>query len=270
MTSPIFHAIEQGNILEVERLLETNTATVKDEDEEKNTPLLMASFHGNIQIVDWLIEHGSSIDELNKYGGNIMFMAASGGQNEMLEHLHTKYKQDFFVRSLNSNATILLEAAYEGHINTMEFLLEKGLNIDDKDKFGNDPLNIAASTGGVEAVRWLIEQKNRDVKVCNSNGIYPIGQAALAGDFNVIQYLFEHGESIDLLNTPDKDGDTPLILSTFRGVFWDIYEILLSHGADIEHRNHQNISFLDIMETSGLLDEFYDRRRTKQKKRVMN
>ncbi len=95
-TLPIFHLFSFLNLscsffvyqyclcfLELELNLEDISA-IRQLDEEGRTPLLYACSVGALEIVECLLTHGSSLDEVDMYGGSAFLCAADGGSVEMV------------------------------------------------------------------------------------------------------------------------------------------------------------------------------------------
>lgn len=269
MDNPIFDAIRNGDIFEVERLLEGGNSTLKDKTKgDEDTPLLRACFCGHIDMVNWLLDKGSDINETNYYGASVLFQAVAGGKNRMLEYLINKHGRSLQEKSKNL-ATLLNEAAYYGNISTMEYLVNRNASLNETNIYGTDSLSIAASQGQLKAVKWLVEEKNCDVKYKNLELVNVIGHAALGDHSHVLEYLLRVDDSFENVNNCDKDGDTPLLLSAYKCSNFNCIELLLSHGADINHVNNDGESFMIVLQNRNLEEEFRARRKSKQTKRVI-
>ncbi len=104
-------------------------------------------------------------------------------------------------------------AAFRGHTEVVNLLLEKGANIEAKNKFGYTALHLAAYFGELEVATALIE-KEENKKEVNQNQKTPLHLAAQEGHAAIVNLLLEKGANIE---AEDKYGKTPLHLATFRG-----------------------------------------------------
>ncbi|CCX10138.1 Similar to Ankyrin repeat domain-containing protein 50; acc. no. Q9ULJ7 [Pyronema omphalodes CBS 100304] len=125
--------------------------------------------------------------------------------------------------------TALFHAARKGHLKTVELLLERGAEVDSKDKNGRTPLSFAAKAyGSFETVKLLLE-RGAEVDSKNKNGRTPLSFAANEyGSLETVQLLLERGAEIDW---KDKDGRTPLSYATLNDNT-KIVALILERGAD--------------------------------------
>ncbi|GAA4650336.1 hypothetical protein GCM10023116_26190 [Kistimonas scapharcae] len=124
-------------------------------DAERYTPLHLAVWHQNQELVDMLIEHGSPLDEL------------SDGEC----------------------STPLLLACSLGNVDIVKALVQKGANLfflDERD--GNAALHIAAENGFQDIVKELINLK-LDPFIKNFNGRTPFDLSKLMGFKEIENYL---------------------------------------------------------------------------------
>ena len=93
--------------------------------------------------------------------------------------------------------TPLLNAAYFGHTEVCELLLEKGkANIEEMEPLGNTALNIAADKGDASTVALLLSKGGR-VDTRTKNSFTPLLAAAQEGHTEVCETLFEKGSDLE-------------------------------------------------------------------------
>lgn len=84
-------------------------------------------------------------------------------------------------------------AALGGHVAVMKFVVEElGLGVGDLyDHRKLTLLHVAADSGHMELVRWLVEVAHVDVQATDASGLSPKDYAAVSGHEGVAQYLDE-------------------------------------------------------------------------------
>jgi len=110
------------------------------------TALHYASFRGNVNLCEKLIQNHADINLINNNGLNVIHMASQGDQPATLILFKEKYKMD---PQMNDNilSSPLHWAAYMGSDFSLDFLASWDHFIDKKDKDGFTPLHLAVMTG---------------------------------------------------------------------------------------------------------------------------
>lgn len=193
-----------GNAAEVKDLLEQDPRLIAARDPLGNTALILATNSGHDEIAEMLIAAGVSPD---------FYEAASIGRTGLVAEF------------LNDNAslldsqspegfTALALAAHFGQINTLEFLVSRGadLNIVSQHPMAVTPLHAALFGRRVEAARILIEAGADVTPKRGGTGWPRAGWTALHycasfGFVDLIRTLIERGADIGAL---DDEGRTPL------------------------------------------------------------
>ncbi len=132
---------------------------------------------------------------------------------------------------------------------TAKVLLEKGANIEVRDKYdGSTPLILAAGYGETAVVKLLIA-KGAAVEAKDPEGETPLIRAAcncpivdMPDTSDSVRLLLENGADIE---ARDKQGRTALMAAAGWGRDW-IVQILLDKGAQIEARDNKRYTALLI------------------------
>ncbi|KAF1786451.1 Ankyrin repeat-containing domain [Phytophthora cactorum] len=213
------------------------------------TPLHCAVSTGQIQAVQWLIEHGVNVNLKSK---------ASYWSDRMLP---------LFVADNPDIVTLLLEAGANhlevpdpGHMNTLTVLqmaymrtnwkngnnttairklLKTGADPNCVGEYGytgmhrRTPLHWAAITGAVEAVSMLLDSGS-DPDFQDIFGRSPLHWAARVNKPEVVRLLLTKGADVNLRDYRDH---TPLLCAaSSKNVSVDLFDSLVQHGADIDDR----------------------------------
>lgn len=114
--------------------------------EQGYTAIHYASYRGNIDIINLLIENGAEVEVVNKRGLNVLHMACQGNQPSSLVYFKEKYFLN--IQSVDDmGSTPLHWACYTGSENAVVFLLSWPLNINSQDREGLTPLHLAVMSG---------------------------------------------------------------------------------------------------------------------------
>ncbi len=97
----------------------------------------------------------------------------------------------------------LIDAAIDGDLATVEKLLSKGANVNDRDSWGGSALMHASSWGHLDIVKKLITA-GADIDERSSENTTPLMCAASSGQFPVVQYLVKQGSDLELVDVDGK------------------------------------------------------------------
>jgi ankyrin repeat protein len=177
------------------------------------TPLLAASFHGHVDIVQALLERRAKVD---LEGRNIQ------------------------------GRTALHHAADQDHAAIVGLLCEAGAQTDAQDFHGHTPLHVASWQGHLASVEALVAA-SASLELRDSNGDTALALAATEPVPSVVRCLLAASADREAENA---HGQTPLIRAAMEGQA-EIVEILLSAGASIDHRDQNGRSALDWARAEG-------------------
>ena len=163
-----FGSIREGKIELIEDCLSQRPEFISRPDENRKTPLLVATQHGQTEVVKLLLSKGASWSELTPNGLNALHVACNFGQT--------------------GAATLLVDA---------------GAPLNEPTSRGTYPIHYAANSGNLELVQWL-EINGADLHAPGGNQSNLLHWAAMGGSVDVYNYVAS--KNFDTQAT-DGDGD---------------------------------------------------------------
>ena len=212
----------------------------KLQDEEGNTPLLLAVIAENGLIVQRLLEFGVDAKVWNKCGDTALLKAIQQKKEEIWKLLlnagtgvDVNDGGDFYATALHS-------LAWDGELETMKKLV-KGHKADVNARGGmfETPLQAASAGGFDKIVRYLLDE---GADPCLTGGIFghALSGAAFSGLLKYIDELMDKGAVID---HQDVQGRCAIHLAAWRGNL-EVFQALKKAGATIALKDYQGRSVM--------------------------
>ena len=152
-----------------------------------------------------------------------------------------------FVISHNADRELLL-AAEKGDIKLMKEMLEKGAHVTTRNNNGIDALLWAANNGHVDAVQYLLDRGDFDINRQSNNGKTALMWAITWDHISVVKLLIKYKADI---HRSDVSGMNALMHAVMGGNA-NIVEELIEHGADLLKKNKHNATALTIARNTGI------------------
>jgi ankyrin repeat protein len=198
------------------------------------TGLHLAAYFGVQEAVHAVL--GSHyLNSTDSYGRTPLSWAAANGHEAVVKLLVEKGAEMETKDKDSSGQTPLSWAASRGHEAVVKLLLEKGAELETKDsKYSRTPLSYAAENGHEAVVKLLLEKvAELETKDKDSSGQTPLSWAASRGHEAVVKLLLEKGAELE---TIDDYGQTPLSWAASRGDE-AVVKLLLEKGAELETKD---------------------------------
>ncbi|XP_029589936.1 kinase D-interacting substrate of 220 kDa B isoform X4 [Salmo trutta] len=221
--TPLMLASEQGSIEIVQELIRRG-ANVNLDDVDCWSALICAAKEGHVEVVKELLESSAYIEHRDMGGWTALMWAAYKGRVEVTEVL--------LENGANPNTTgqqysvyPIIWAAGRGHAEIVQVLLENGAKVNCSDKYGTTPLIWAARKGNFDCVMHLLEN-GADVDQEGANSMTALIVAVKGGFPEVVKELLKRNPNV---NMTDKDGNTALMIAAKEG-YTEIVQDLLDAG----------------------------------------
>lgn len=207
----LFSYVEEENLAAVKAHLD-KFKEVDGRSDNGQTPLMLASEQGSLEIVQELIRRGANVnlDDVDCWSA-------------------------------------LISAAKEGHVDVVNELLENSAYIEHRDMGGWTALTWASYKGRVDVARVLLENGGNPNTTGQQYSVYPIIWAAGRGHADIVKLLLDHGAKV---NCSDKYGTTPLIWAARKG-HYDCVMHLLENGADVDQEGANSMTALIVAVRGG-------------------
>ncbi|XP_014270909.1 ankyrin repeat domain-containing protein 17 isoform X5 [Halyomorpha halys] len=268
MHTALMEASMDGHV-EVARLLLDSGAQVNMPTDSFESPLTLAACGGHVDLALLLIERGANIEEVNDEGYTPLMEAAREGHEDMVAVLlvkganinaQTEETQEtaltlaccggflevanFLIRNgaeieLGAS-TPLMEAAQEGHLELVRYLLEANANVNAQTQTGDTALTYSCENGHTDVARLLL-QYGADLEHESEGGRTPLMKACRAGHLCTVKFLIQHKANVNKQTT--NNDHTPLSLAAAGGHI-AVVELLLANNANPFHKLKDNSTML--------------------------
>jgi hypothetical protein len=142
-----------GMISSVNRMLSMKGIEVESRNIYGDTPLILASFGGHIEIVDILLNHGAKIESKSNVDATPLYCACGNGQLTVVNLLINKGANT--EASYNDGWRPLHAAAWNGHLEIVKALIAKGAGTNARTNDGESALSKARRFNRPEVVAFL-------------------------------------------------------------------------------------------------------------------
>jgi len=143
----------------------------------------------------------------------------------------------------------MFDAIRQGSYNGVLALLDRGVKVDIRNKFGNTPLMSAVATNKNDIATLLI-LRGANVNLMNSRLQTAIHLASLANNYQMVDTLLSR---YTYINAIDTDGNTPMLLAGMNKN-WNMVQHLINYGANIHTRNKNGVNILHLVSAFGPYD----------------
>jgi len=200
------------------------------------SPLMRAVSANNIETCRYLLENGADVNAVSTdFAGETPFIAACSKKHYELATMLRDSGANINAKGSKGNNAMHL-AATSGNIDTIKFLVGLGAKTDKKNDEGQTPLMQAfnAYTNSAESTIYLAKQNGRDLNSPDEDGRTLLHQAAEAGKWEFLEKILDSkdGKKLDL-DCRDYEGRTPMMLAAYAGQT-AFLEKLIEKGAPLD------------------------------------
>lgn len=195
------------------------------------TPLFVALTNGNIKCVEAILAAEQlDLDAKDPKGNSIYHICAEYNSFEsmrvLLNKKDPKFVEPLFIKNNREENVIHMAASY-GNLEIIKLVIGK--------------LN-----DGYSSMETYLIAKNKEGKTC-------FHMACVKGYYNIVEYFLRDLKAFYFLEQVDNDLNTPLILASMNGHL-SIVEILLEYGSDLNLKNRESSTALEISCRKGFFE----------------
>jgi len=232
-TAKFFRAAKNGNINSVQSCLDNADVNIninaQDDNNDKKTALMLASFFGHKKIVQLLINSKADVNVKNENGDTALMWSAFAGHADILQLLLSANADP----NISKEKPALVAAAISGNMNIVQFLLTANADVNAKDSDGKTALEWATSSSLIELL--TLEMKKVDEKK------QLLFSSAKSGDLDKLKTALMNGSGLE---EKSKDGYTALLYASAKG-HGQMVEYLIEQGANVDAVDNDGISALE-------------------------
>ncbi|CAH1270061.1 ANKHD1 [Branchiostoma lanceolatum] len=260
----------------VVRLLLMRGAALEKPNHHGWTPLLQGARNGHLSAVELLLQNKANLNHRSKLGATALTLAARGGHANVIHMLleagadiseaetqwgitplmvGAMYGHDSVVRLLSPidpgglqpphtpdmtawNALML--ATWNGHLSTMQLLVENGYDPNRTNILDQTPLELAILRGNkAKDIRGYLEKRTRrKPRLVTDEETKPdIIESAKTGNIKRIKELLLEDISLRDASCTQEGGATPLMFAAMHG-HMAVVQLLVEKGADINKQDN--------------------------------
>lgn len=266
----LMQAAENGHTACVQLLLE-HGATAASTDSYGETALMMAVRNNHTDCVKLLLQHDTAVAQRNKNGYTLMHVAVRNAGVKCIQLLceagapadiadedgitplayavTTDYRDDtptairlLLQHGANvNNCHVIQNAMREATADTLEQLLQAGMDFNYHTEDGKTLLHLAAAEGQLDSMELLL-QRGADLEATDRQGLTPLHHAAAGGHNRSVAWLLSKGANINALTAQGSNVYQCAASHCDIGLL----KYLAAKGQSPHHLNHRQMSALHI------------------------
>lgn len=150
-----------------------------------------------------------------------------------------------------NNSTLLMKAVWSRQTDIINYLIARGIDINEEDDDCNSALMIACRRGYLDGVNILLNC-GREINIDNQNvlGRTALSEAVYYGFSEIVTVLLSKNPDLEIA---DEDDNTPFTIAILKNNL-EIAKQLRAAGASMNSRNYKNETPLSIAVSQGKIE----------------
>ncbi|KAF5658559.1 ankyrin [Fusarium circinatum] len=247
--TPLRTALTYNRRKEAQLLLE-HGSNVNEENEDGWKPLIHLCEINDQELVHTVIEKKARLNDIDRKGLSALSYAVKNNNKDITWLLATK-GADVNIPGPKSKQNI--ERALEHDDYSIAWLLcEHGAAVEGRDEKDMTLLHHASRKRNLRQVQFLMD-RGLTLTTGDQDGQTPLHHAVEGGSEKVVHLLASRNTEPRILDKPDHNGTTALMLATLKMNF-PMVRILLRHGASCELKDHKGMAPIHSAAQLGWLE----------------
>ncbi|KAL4893515.1 ankyrin repeat-containing domain protein [Aspergillus ambiguus] len=253
----LLRSVERGCVATTRRLLQVGANPDLPSSNKRPQALLRAIHRENHQIIHLLLDHGASLEIVDKNGCTPLMTAAWKSSVQILQLLIQRganiHARD--LRKRNALHSVAANKEYQGRsgLDTVQLLLKNDCNPNEQDELGRTPLHWACAMGNDGVAELLLTSPGMrcaDINATDLRGRTALHIAVDHGHYRTVKLLLTHSASV---NDFSDGGWTPLHCACQKGNEM-IVRLLLRSGAHINRQLLNGVAPLHLAVQHGHIE----------------
>ena len=199
----ITEAIERGDIDQVRGLIQAHPALIDSPDDDGQPPLHVAIQEDRLDIATFLLESGASIESTGYHGWRPIHIASSLGKPHLVQFCLSHNASLLTLTS--SHQTPIHKACSAHNVDVVRMLVEAGADPHARNDRGMTGLHVAAHQGDLAIGRYLVLEVGLSVRSKDRYGWEPWRWATRSGWLEVKAFIQERKDAERELARAEKD-----------------------------------------------------------------
>ncbi|MCX8167119.1 MAG: ankyrin repeat domain-containing protein [Candidatus Micrarchaeota archaeon] len=226
--TPLIAAVERNNLNLVKIVLEACPNLYLTDS--LGFTALHHAMTKSYEVIAELMKHYHTLDIVNIQQGDIvtppLHLGIAFNDSEVVKKVIEEYNPDLNIRDKNGN--LPLHTAVESNkADLVEFLLDRGVDVNAVNNYGYTPLIVGTNHNRIEIVEILLK-RGANVNLCDNAGESALYKASFNNFIDIVKLLLKYNADV---NINKFNVGTPL-MSAIYGENIEIVQLLLRNGAN--------------------------------------